>query len=124
MTSPEIIDQPTFARFLDSLGGDVDFLNELVDAYLDSSPELFSSMHKAIATGEAPALQRAAHSLKNGSASFGALTFAAACKELEDLGKTGALIQAEEKLRALEAAYVEVVASLQEQVRSVRSAPA
>lgn len=124
MTSPEIIDQPTFARFLDSLGGDVDFLNELVEAYLDSSPELFGSMHKAIAAGEAPALQRAAHSLKNGSASFGVLTFAAACKELEDLGKTGALTLAEEKLRTLEAAYAEVVASLQEQVRSVRSTPA
>jgi len=124
MTSPEIVDQPTFARFLDSLGGDVDFLAELVEAYMDSSPELFGSMRQAIATGEAPALQRAAHSLKNGSASFGALTFAAACKELEDLGKTGALPQAEEKLGTLEEAYVEVVMSLQEQVRRARSAPA
>jgi HPt (histidine-containing phosphotransfer) domain-containing protein len=121
MPSSEIIDQATFTRFFDSLGGDVDFLNELVEAYLDSSPDLFGSMRQAILAGEAPALQRAAHSLKSGSASFGAMTFAAACKELEELGKMGMLTQAEEKLKTLEVAYSEVVAALQAQVQQASS---
>ena len=124
MSTPEIIDQATFTRLLDSLGGDVDFLSELVEAYLASSPGLFASMQQAIATGEAPALQRAAHSLKTGSASFGALAFAAQCKELEDMGKMGALVGAEAKSGALEAAYAEVVAALQAQVQSARPARA
>jgi len=123
MTTPEIIDQAAFARFLDSLGGDVDFLSELVEAYLASSPELFASMRQAITTGEGPVLQRAAHSLKTGSASFGALAFAAHCKEVEDMGRTGALEHAGEKVSALEAAYAEVAAALQAQVQSARSAP-
>ena len=76
MPTDEIIDQATFAGLLDSLGGDIDFLSELVEAYFDSSPGLLASMLQAIATGEATALQRAAHSLKTGSASFGALAFA------------------------------------------------
>jgi HPt (histidine-containing phosphotransfer) domain-containing protein len=113
MPTDEILDQATFATLLDSLGGDVDFLSELVEAYLDSSPELIADMQQAIAAGEAPALQRAAHSLKTGSAGFGALAFAAQCKELEDLAKTGALAGAEEKLGALEAAYTEVAEALQ-----------
>jgi HPt (histidine-containing phosphotransfer) domain-containing protein len=113
MPTYKIIDQATFARLLDSLRGDVDFLSELVEAYLDSSPGLIGSMLRALASGEAPALQRAAHSLKTGSAGFGALAFAAQCKELEELAKTGALAGADEKLGALEAAYAEVAAALQ-----------
>ncbi len=122
MPTQEIIDQASFARFLDSLGGDVDFLSEMVAEYLASSPELFASMQQAIKTGEAPALQRAAHSLKTGSATFGALAFAAQCKELEDIGKMGALDRAEEKYRELETAYTQVVAALKAQVEIVRSA--
>jgi len=123
MPSSEIIDQATFAKFFDSLGGDADFLNELVGAYLDSSPELFGSMQQAILTSDAPALQRAAHSLKSGSASFGAITFASSCKELEELGKVGMLTQAEEMLKTLEVAYSEVVVALQTQVQRASSTP-
>jgi len=124
MPTPEIIDDVTFARMLDSLGGDVDFLNELLETYLASTPGLFANMQQAIATGDAPALQRAAHSLKAGSASFGALAFAARCKELEDMGKAGELAGAEFKVAALEAEYAGVVAALQAGVQSARSAPA
>jgi HPt (histidine-containing phosphotransfer) domain-containing protein len=124
MPIDEIIDPATFAGLLDSLGGDVDFLSELVEAYLVSSPGLIGSMQQAIASGEAPALQRAAHSLKTGSASFGALAFATRCKELEDMGKTCALAEAEAKYAALEAAYDQVAAALQAKVDSARSASA
>jgi len=124
MPTDEIIDDATFAGLLDSLGNDVDFLSELVEAYLASSPGLLATMQQAIAAGEAPGLQRAAHSLKTGSASFGALAFAAQCKELEELGKTGALAEAEVKSQALEAAYTDVAAALQARLRSAPSAPA
>jgi HPt (histidine-containing phosphotransfer) domain-containing protein len=60
MPTDEIIDQATFSWLLDSLGGDADFLSELVEAYLASSPRLFASIREAIASGEAPAVQRAA----------------------------------------------------------------
>jgi HPt (histidine-containing phosphotransfer) domain-containing protein len=124
MPTDEIIDEATFSRLLDSLGDDVDFLSELVEAYLASSPGLLAGMRQAGASGEAPGLQRASHSLKTGSASFGALAFAARCKELEDLAKMGALAEAEAKCEALEAAYAQVAAALQTKVDSARSAPA
>jgi HPt (histidine-containing phosphotransfer) domain-containing protein len=122
MPTDEIIDQATFAGLLDSLGGDADFLSELLEAYFASSLDIIASMRQAIARGEATALQRAAHSLKTGSASFGALAFAARCKELEDMGKAGELGAAEPKVPALEAAYGEVVAALQAWVQSAGSA--
>lgn len=124
MPTDETIDQATFAGLLDSLGGDVDFLSELVEAYLASSPELIRSMKQAIVLGEAPSLQRAAHSLKTGSASFGVLAFAAQCKEMEEMGRAAKLDGAESKVAALEAAYGEVVAALQAQVQSAGLAAA
>ena len=124
MPTDEILDQATFAGLLDSLGGDVDFLSELIEAYFASSPDLFASMRQAIATGEAPALQRAAHSLKTGSAGFGALAFAAQCKRLEDMGKAGELAGAEPKVATLEAEYAKVVAALQARVERARSVSA
>ena len=124
MPTDEILDEAAFTGFLDSLGGDVDFLSELVEAYLTSSPDLMGSMRQAIASGEAPALQRAAHSLKTGSASFGVLAFAAQCKELEEFAKSGELAGAKAKVTALEAAYDQVAAALQAKVDSARSAPA
>ncbi len=121
MPNPETIDRGTFDRFFDSLGRDVEFLNEVVEEFLTSSPGLFDSMQQAIAAGEAPALQRAAHSLKTGSATFGALLFSAQCKELEYTGKSGVLDDAELKLNSLKAAYAEVAAALKSQLESARS---
>lgn len=121
MPTDEILDQATFSGLLDSLGGDVEFLGELVDAYLASSPGLFATIRQAVASGDGPALQRAAHSLKTGSASFGALAFAAQCKELEDIGKGGKLDGAESKVAALEAGYAGVVTALQDSMQSADS---
>ncbi len=120
MPTSEIIDEATFARLLDSLGGDVEFLGELLEAYLTSTPALFASMSDALAAGDASGLQRDAHTLKSGSAGFGALAFAAQCKELEDMGRMGTLQGADEKISALEWTYDRVAAALQVRVQSAR----
>jgi HPt (histidine-containing phosphotransfer) domain-containing protein len=119
MPDNEIIDQPTLAALLDSLGGDVDFLKELVDAYLDSTPGLFAAMRQAAAAGDAPGLQRAAHTLKTGSANMGALVLAALCKELEDMGRSGALDGlTEQRIDAAASAYDDVAAALHYRVQA------
>ena len=118
MPDNEIIDQPTLAALLDSLDGDVDFLKELVDAYLDSTLGLFAAMRQAAAAGDAPGLQRAAHTLKTGSANMGALGLAALCKNLEDMGRAGVLDGAAERIAAAAAAYDDVAAALREHVQA------
>ena len=118
MPDNEIIDPPTLAALLDSLGGDVDFLKELVDAYLDSTPGLFAAMRQAAAAGDAAGLQRAAHTLKTGSASMGALALAARCKELEEIGRSDVLDGAAERIDAAAAAYDDVAAALCEHLQA------
>jgi HPt (histidine-containing phosphotransfer) domain-containing protein len=112
---PDVLDQPTLAALLDSVGGDTEFMKELLDAYLQSTPGLFATMRKAAADGDGPGLQRAAHSLKTGSANIGALAFAAQCKELENIGKTGVLDGVETRIDEAAAAYEDVVSALQAQ---------
>lgn len=116
MSESEVLDQPTLARLLDSLGGDVDFLKELVDAYLDSTPELFAALRQAAVAGDGAALQRAAHSLKTGSASLGALALAAQCKQLEDMGRSGVFDQVEVRIDEASAAYGAVESALRIQL--------
>jgi HPt (histidine-containing phosphotransfer) domain-containing protein len=117
MAEAEVIDQKALAALLDSLDGDVDFLRELVDAYLESTPGLFAAMRHAAEAGDAAALQRAAHTLKSGSANVGALALAAQCKQLEDMGRSGALEGAEARIDAAAAAYDDVAAALQDSVQ-------
>lgn len=112
MPQSEIIVQAVFSDLLDSVGGDLDFMLELVEAYISSTPELFTTIQQALETANATALQRAAHSLKSGSASLGALSFANQCKELEDIGKSGLLEGASQKFTELMVGYQEVVAAL------------
>jgi HPt (histidine-containing phosphotransfer) domain-containing protein len=115
MLEAEIIDRETLDALLDSLDGDVDFLKELVDAYLDSTPGLFAAMRQAAAARDAAGLQRAAHTLKTGSANMGALALAALCKQLEDMGRSGALDGlTEARIDAAAVAYDEVAAALRD----------
>lgn len=116
MPEAEIIDRKTLDALLDSLGGDVDFLKELADAYLDSAPGLFAAMREAAAAGDAAGLQRAAHTLKTGSANMGALELARLCKQVEEMGKSRALDGAEVRIDAAAAAYDDVAAVLRAQV--------
>jgi HPt (histidine-containing phosphotransfer) domain-containing protein len=117
MPDAEIIDQRTLAALLDSLGGDVDFLKELTDAYLDSTPGLLAAMRQAAAAGDGAGLQRAAHSLKTGSVNMGALTLAVLCKQLEDMGKAGVLDGVEHRIHTITATYEDVARALRDVVQ-------
>ena len=119
MPQTDIVEQKTLAELLINLGGDVEFLKELVDTYLDSAPGLLAAMRQAAANGDAAGLQRAAHTLKTGSASMGALALAALCKELEDMGRSGSLDGAEARIAAAAAAYNDVAAALRDHAQAL-----
>ncbi len=105
MAEPDVIDRATFDGLLDSLGGDVEFLVELLDTFFDDAPRQLAAMQAALATNNAEDLRRAAHSMKSNSASFGALVLSKQCKELEDLAKAGSLDIAPGRVAEIEAAY-------------------
>jgi HPt (histidine-containing phosphotransfer) domain-containing protein len=84
---------------------DPTFLVELIDVYLNDSPQLIEQMRAGIASDELENVRHAAHSLKSNSASFGAQRLANAARELEMITKGGTLEGAEPKLEAVEAEF-------------------
>jgi len=54
------IDDAAFAELLETVGGDLEFLAELIDTYLGDSPGLFAQLRAAIAAGDAVTARRAA----------------------------------------------------------------
>lgn len=112
MAVADTVDRDVLKGLLESLGGDEEFLAELIQTYFDDSPVQLAAMETALAAGEAEGLRRAAHSLKSNSANFGALTLSATCRELEEMAKAGALADAAGKVAQVTAEYESARAAL------------
>ncbi|HSX79167.1 MAG TPA: response regulator, partial [Candidatus Saccharimonadia bacterium] len=82
--------QATLAR----VKGDREMLREVVQLFFAEAPELLARIQAAIAYGDGPALQRAAHALKGTVMSFGAQTAGETALRLEVMGRGGDLTQA------------------------------
>lgn len=104
MTMPAI-DASTFAQLCEETGAE--FVNELIETFLDDAPRLIASLRSAAATGDAIAFRRAAHSLKSNSNTFGALQLAATARDLEGAGLDAAV-----RIDSLEQSYAAAAAEL------------
>jgi len=111
MTEP-LIDQDAWENIKSMT--DSAFLAELIDVYLNDSPQLIEQMRAGIAAGDIEAVRRAAHSLKSNSASFGANRLANAARELEMIAKGGTLDGAGIRFEAVEAEFVQLLPELTE----------
>jgi HPt (histidine-containing phosphotransfer) domain-containing protein len=104
------IDLATFKELQDSAGAD--FVRELVQTFLEEAPAMLEALRDAIASDNADAFRRAAHSLKSNSLTFGALTLGALARE-QELGGVAAA-QRTNALDALVLEYDRVAADLTE----------
>lgn len=112
MDPQPVIDQPTFETLKESMGAD--FLPELVQAYLEETPQLLLKLQEALAKKDCDAFRQAAHSIKSTSNSFGALEFGALAKDLEMMGREGSLENAPGKVKDLVEEYAMVIRTLKE----------
>jgi HPt (histidine-containing phosphotransfer) domain-containing protein len=108
------IDRATFERLLEMAGGDHDFVDELVDTYLEDGASQVDALRAAAAAGDAPAIVRPAHTLKSSSATVGALALADLCRELEADGRAGSVPDAADRAAAAAQAFADVRAALLE----------
>lgn len=108
-----VIDREVLDNLVEAVGGDGEFLAELLETFYVDTPQLFSTMHAAMETQDADEFRRAAHTLKSNSANFGAMDLSRTAKTLEDMGKAGELEQAGEVLAAAETEYEKVKTALE-----------
>ena len=114
MSSETAIDPATFAELEESAGAD--FVQELVQTFLEEAPPMLQALREAQAAGDAEAFRRHAHSLKSNGLTFGAIALGAQARALE-LGGLPAAQPPSDALDVLEAEWTRVAAALQERTR-------
>jgi HPt (histidine-containing phosphotransfer) domain-containing protein len=108
----ETLDRAALAGLLDTVGGDREFLVELIETYLADSPRLLAGLRAGLAAGDAVAVRRDAHTLKSTSATFGATRLATMCREIEAAAAVPDLAGLAPRIEAVAAEFETVAAAL------------
>jgi CheY-like chemotaxis protein len=88
------------------------FLAQLIDVYLEDSPNLLQLMDTAVTQTDTAAMEQAAHTLKSSSAALGAITLSKLCEELERIGNSKTITSAIEIMPQVKSEYERVKAAL------------
>ena len=104
-----VIDKTTFEE-LKSLSG-ADFINELIDAFLEDAPDMIQNMQTALQTNDIESFRRNAHSLKSNANTFGAVELGIHAKELESMARQNDL-EVGSRLEVLKDSFQDVAEEL------------
>jgi HPt (histidine-containing phosphotransfer) domain-containing protein len=85
------VDTEVLQRLSESMGGDQEFVAELVEQFIADTPGLVSAARAGLESGDVDEVRRAAHTLKSNAATFGAHELAERSRRLEEEAKTGAI---------------------------------
>jgi HPt (histidine-containing phosphotransfer) domain-containing protein len=113
--NPDVWDE---LRLLGEPDGE-DFLAELVDGFVEDTEHRLDLLDGALASQDAGAAARLAHSLKGSSAQLGFQRLAATCASLERLALTGSLSGATTSVEQLRSRYQAVRRALAVSLRPV-----
>ena len=80
-----VIDKVIFEELKQMSGAN--FINELIDAFLEDAPHMIQTMQTAAETGDVETFRRNAHSLKSNAYTFGAAEIGRLARELEVMGR-------------------------------------
>ena len=87
-------------------------LENVIATFLEKTPSVLVTLRDAAARADAAQIREAAHRIKGASAMLGARTLAGQCAELEQLVRRGHVVDAADRVAAIEAAYRKVEAAL------------
>lgn len=106
-----VIDKATFEELKQMSGRD--FINELIDAFLEEAPNMIREMHDALVAKDVESFRRNAHSLKSNANTFGAIELGALARELEAMGRDNNL-DVGNRLEVLKKAFERTAEELEE----------
>jgi len=108
----DVLDQAALDSLLQMVGGDADFVDELVDTFLADVPQQLAELRAAAASGAAAAAVRPAHTLKGTAASIGARAVEALSRSIEEQARAGVVDGLESQVEELARALVDLEAAL------------
>jgi signal transduction histidine kinase/DNA-binding NarL/FixJ family response regulator len=103
-------------RQLESATGGAGLVGELCTRFLADAPGHLAAMTASLASADAAALERGAHSLKGSAAFLGAVGFARLCGEIEEVARHGQLEPCARQLADLREELSRVTAALAAEV--------
>lgn len=98
-------------KWIDEYGED--FLVELIDVYLNDTPNRLRQLRQAFDGDDTATFVREAHTLKSSSANVGAMGLSALAKEMEFAGRDGEIEKMATELNRLEEEFAQVKAVLE-----------
>ncbi len=98
------------------LGGVVDIMDDILGTFANDSPSRMETLRSAVASGDARAIERAAHAFKSGASTIRARPLADLLQGLERDARAGQLDDAASMLTRIEQAF----AAVQRQLQSAR----
>ena len=101
-------------KALRRLGGSVELLRDVAQIYLEDYGGIAGELRKAIQRGDAPAAERAAHSLKGLSSNFDRTQLVERCERIEKLARGGSLAEAGPLLADVHRETVTLTAALRD----------
>lgn len=114
MTEPDLpaLDASVLDELLAAVDGDRAFVIDLIETYLADGDMHVAEIESAVASADAIAVVRPAHTLKSSSATVGAGQLAATARALEVSARSGALDDAADDAASLRATWDRAVAAL------------
>jgi HPt (histidine-containing phosphotransfer) domain-containing protein len=100
-----VLDSAVIDELRDSVGGDEDFILDLVETYVTEGAVNLEGMHAAASALDAEAIVRPAHTLKSSSASLGAMRLSEICRAIEEAGRAGDAATLREDVDAARSAW-------------------
>jgi HPt (histidine-containing phosphotransfer) domain-containing protein len=93
LADTSVLDPSRLEELLDLDPGDPSMLLRFIDRFGPNARATLAGMREAREAGTAHELGRAAHALKGSAANLGATHLAALCKEVEDFGDDGVVVE-------------------------------
>ena len=116
MSDGGVLDPRALEQLRASVGGDPEFVAELIDEFLEDAPRQLEALRAGVSGADGEAARRAAHTLKGNARTFGATNLAALCLEAE----TAAAARETATLHARVESIAESWGDVEAELRSVR----
>jgi PAS domain S-box-containing protein len=108
---------------LEGVGGNRKLLRELVDVFVTDTPKLLSRIDRAIARGDAAALQQAAHALKGAVGNFESGAAFESVRRLESLARENKIPEARQAVAVVKAEITRLKQALKSVSRVIFGMP-
>jgi two-component system sensor histidine kinase/response regulator len=102
----------TPVAMLERLGGDEELAHQLVELFVAECPQMMAAVRQSVESGDVEQVRRAAHAFKGSVGNFTDGAPMTTAWDLEQIGREGAIENAPEVLRRLEAEVDAFLAAL------------